>query len=186
MIDFILSIDQQILLFINGHNSDFFDAIMIYVSSKLGWLPLYVLLLYIFYTDYKKLIWLPLLVIALSVLLSDQISVHLFKNVFQRLRPCHEEGLIDQLNLIKNCGGKYGFVSSHATNSSSAAALVIMLLRNNRKWIWPVMISYTLVISYSRVYLGVHYPLDVVAGTMLGIIIAIMCYQLFLLIRKHI
>ena len=159
---------------------------MLFISSKLGWLPLYVMLLYFVIRDYKKKFWLVLLFVALSVLLADQISVHLFKNVFQRLRPCHEEELIGLLHMVKSCGGYYGFVSSHAANSFAVATLIIFLFKQKHRWIWFVMVPYAFLIIYSRVYLGVHYPSDVFVGAILGFLIGLFCYYSFVLINRRI
>jgi undecaprenyl-diphosphatase len=108
-----------------------------------------------------------ILFIVVVITLTDQTSVHLFKNVVQRLRPCHETSLEGLVHLVNNkCGGQFGFISSHAANSFGVAVLVSLWLR---KWGYTaVMLSWAMLIAYSRVYLGVHYPGDVIAGAIWG------------------
>ena len=185
MQEFILTIDDKILLIINGFNSTFLDTAMLYISSKLGWLPLYLLLLYLVIVEYKNIFWLVLVMSAVTILISDQASVHLFKNIFERLRPCHEPDLLNKLHLVKDCGGSFGFVSSHASNSAAIATFFILLLGKRFKWIIPIMVIYTLLIMYSRVYLGVHYPMDVFFGAILGMAVGFGTSFLFRLTNSY-
>lgn len=185
MLEYLNNVDESLLLLINNLNGNLLNTVMIFISSKLGWLPLYVLLLYLIIINYRYKSWLVLVSIALVITISDQASVHLFKNVFQRLRPCHVAELAEQLNMVVNCGGKYGFLSSHAANSSAVSIFVILLLRNSYSWVTPIMISYTLLIMYSRVYLGVHYPSDVIAGAVLGVLVGGIVFKLFSLVNDR-
>lgn len=183
MYEQLIVLDKELLLTINGFNNHVLDAIMVFASSKLGWLPLYLLLLFVIIKDYKRSSWVVFLIIALTIAIADLSSVYLFKNIFQRLRPCHNEELSGLLHIVKSCGGKYGFISSHAANSFSFAFLIIFLLKDKYRWIWPVMLFYATIIIYSRVYLGVHYPSDVIAGAIVGGIIGIGCYYLFTMLK---
>ena len=110
----------------------------------------------------------PMLLLSILVVsLADQSSVHLFKNVFQRLRPCHEPALEGLVHLVNNkCGGQYGFISSHAANTFGVAFLALLWIR--KRWFTAVMLLWALLVAYSRIYLGVHYPGDVLVGGLWG------------------
>lgn len=161
-------IDSELFLLINQHHNSFFDQLMYLASAKLSWLPLYIIIALFFYKEKRFPFVSVLIIAALTIALSDQIASSLFKPLFHRLRPCHDP-LLQDLVLLgpKGCGGKYGFVSSHAANSAALAMFTILGLNNKALWI-SIMIIYTLLVSYSRIYLGVHFPGDVVCGMILG------------------
>ncbi|MEZ4722320.1 MAG: phosphatase PAP2 family protein [Flavobacteriales bacterium] len=169
MIETLIQLDHALTITINHFHAPWLDALMELISGKFTWIPLYALLLFLMY---RKLGWKVLIAaaifIALSILLSDQISVA-FKNSFERLRPCHHPELSELLHLAAGCGGKFGFVSSHAANTMALAIFVSMMMRKN--WVSLLMLSYAILNSYSRVYLGKHYVADVVGGMMLGALI---------------
>jgi undecaprenyl-diphosphatase len=176
----LVRLDQQLLLYLNSLNSPFWDQVMFAISGKFIWIPVYLAILIYLGTKYKRRFLVILLFIILGITLADQISVNLFKNVFQRLRPCHEPAIQGLIHLVNgDCGGKYGFVSSHATNSFYVALFSIMFIR--RRWFTFSMILWAAVIGYSRIYLGVHYPGDVICGSLLGAFIGWVVYQLYVL-----
>lgn len=166
MIETLLSWDTQLFLFLNGLHSPFWDPIMVFASGKLTWLPLYALLIYLIARrhGWKTLWW--LLAIAMVIVAADQISAGIFKNAFQRLRPCHTPDLQGLLHLVGKCGGKFGFVSSHAANTFGVAAFLSLLFRN--RWATYGLLFWAAFVSYSRIYLGVHFPGDVICGAILG------------------
>jgi undecaprenyl-diphosphatase len=171
-------LDQQLFLFLNSLNSPFWDKIMFTLSGKIIWAPLYLGILIYLGVKYKRRFPLILLFIAIAVALSDQVSVQLFKNIFHRLRPCHEPALEGMVHLVNGqCGGLYGFVSSHATNSFNIALLSLLFIR--KRWYTISIIVWASVIGYSRIYLGVHYPGDVLCGSLLGALIGWSVYKLW-------
>lgn len=111
--------------------------------------------------------------IVALIFLSDKISVYFFKEVFMRLRPCHNPVIANLVHIVNNhCGGQFGFVSSHATNTFALAVFVGLLLKQKVSWLLPALVLWATIVSYSRIYLGVHYPGDVICGALLGTIIA--------------
>lgn len=185
MIEQIKNWDTQLFVFLNGIHSPFWDNIMFWISKTNSWIPLYLVLVGLIIYKQRKRALLTLLFIGLLILISDQVSVHFFKNVFQRLRPCHTPELQDIVHLVKNrCGGKYGFVSSHASNTFAIAGFLSFLFRY--KPLTVFLFLWAAVVSYSRIYLGVHFPLDVACGAILGFSIGYMVYRAYSFANKRV
>ena len=152
--------DTDLFLIINGIHAPFFDSFMFAISEKLVWIPLYISVLYVLIRYWKKeAIWLVLAFI-LCIVISDQVSSGILKDLVKRLRPSHAENLKGLVHLVNGyTGGKYGFASSHASNAVGFALLSSLVFK--RKIYTYSMIAWAIITAYSRIYLGVHYPLDV-------------------------
>jgi len=173
----LVHIDQQLLLFLNSLNSPFWDRVMWIISGRLTWVPLYLAIITILAFRYRRKMYILVLMIALTVAGGDRLSV-LIKNTVKRPRPCHEQLLEGKVHIVNGkCGGIYGFVSSHATNAFSVALLSLLLIR--KRWFSAGMIFWALLVGYSRIYLGVHYPGDVIFGSILGAITGWAVYNLW-------
>ena len=178
--EWLLGLDKHLLYFINGLNFPVLDAVMWQLSKTYTSIPLYLFFIYLFYKNDGKSFWKPLLAAIVVVVLADRISVELFKDVVCRLRPSHTEGVAENLHLFIRSngsiykGGLYGFVSSHAANTFGIATFVALYAR--RRGIAILVFTWAAVVSLSRVYLGVHYPTDIVAGGMLGALVGWLVY----------
>ncbi len=184
MIEEILNLDSELFLFLNSLGSSNFDSFWIYLSYKESNILFYLsLLIFYFYSKSQKIklseVFYSLLFIAIMITITDQTS-NLFKDSFQRLRPCYNDSLQDYVRLVKEtCGGKYGFFSAHASNSFSLAVFFGLIYRNKYKFIIYITLFYASLISYSRVYLGVHFPLDIFFGSIYGIIIGLVIFKIY-------
>lgn len=162
-----IELDRQIFLFLNSLNTPFLDKLMWIVSMKAVWIPLYLAIIWMVMKKYGRRGWIPVALIPVLVLIDDQGSTFL-KNLVARPRPCHEPAITGMVHTVNGyCAGMYGFVSGHAANSFGVAAFSASLL--GRRWFtWSIFVWAALV-SYSRIYLGVHYPGDILGGALLGI-----------------
>lgn len=164
-----IEIDKEFFLLINGAHNSFWDFVMWYVSKPVTLLPLYIFLLFMVIKEYKKKFWIVLIAVAILITVTDQVSVQLFKNIFHRLRPSHDPVLAGLVHNIRDYkGGLYGFVSSHAMNYMGIAIFFSVLFWEKIKYFSVYAISIVFVIGYSRIYLGVHYPGDVICGSLAG------------------
>lgn len=177
------NIDTDLFLYLNGLHANWLDKVMIAVTQMWVWAPLYLLLIYWTVKQYGKRCWWFFLAVGVVVLCSDQLSAHVCKPFFQRLRPCYNPDLQDLIYLPKGmAGGRFGFVSSHAANTFAVAAFLTPVLRNYRPWLGIVLYLWAFISSYSRIYLGFHYPGDILCGAILGILIGLILWRVFQLV----
>ena len=186
MLEQLKSIDTGLFLALNSAHSPFFDIIMFWASERWIWIPLYIFFAWLLYKHYGKRAWILILMAGLAVTISDLTVVHLFKNVLLRLRPCHEPSLAGIVHLVNDhCGGKYGFVSSHAANSFALATFLSLLLGKKIRYFTLLIILWAVLLSYSRIYLGVHYPGDVIAGAIWGAGIGAAVFSVFSMLFRR-
>ena len=166
------------VLFLNSLNSPVLDKIMFFISGKLEWIPLYIFIVFLIFYRFRKKGWIYLLLVIGVFALTDLSSVHLFKNVFERLRPSRNPELEGLLHLVNGYrGGLYGFISSHAANTFGLAVITSLIFRD--RWLVISLLIWAAVVSYSRIYLGVHYPFDVLCGAAWGSLIAIAVFRIY-------
>jgi undecaprenyl-diphosphatase len=184
MLERIDALDKNLFLWLNSQNSPFFDKVMWFISGRIEWLPLYLILVgYIIYR-YRWRSVAIIIAVIIAVALADQLAVKAFKDVFQRLRPSQNPEIQNIVHIVNGYrGGAYGFVSNHAANTFALAAFLCLLFRN--KYFALFIISWATIVSYSRIYLGVHYPGDVLGGALLGVFIGWLIYFIYLKVDKR-
>lgn len=166
----IIQEDKNVFLFLNNLGSSSFDQFWILISSTWIWVPLYVIFLFLLFKTFKpKSLLFILIFIALGVTVSDQLA-GVFKTGIGRFRPCHDENLNGLMRAVK-CGGQFGFYSGHASNTFFIANFMSMLLYRKYKILPYVLFFWATTVSISRIYLGVHFPLDILMGAAMGFLI---------------
>jgi undecaprenyl-diphosphatase len=159
--------------------SPFLDAVMPYVRNQFTWAPLYLFLLFFMPYNFGKRGWIWLIGFLLCFALGDSISGGLLKPILHRVRPCNDPRLADYLHLIVPRSSGWGFPSSHATNHFALGTFAAVTLHGRLKWFWPIPMIWALAVGYAQVYVGVHFPFDVLAGSLLGALLGLLVAVLY-------
>ena len=185
ILDWLMAADAKLFLLLNGMHTRFFDSVMYWASNKWIWIPFYAWILYRINKLPGKRILVIIVSTALLITASDQLSTAVIKDNVQRLRPCHETSLEGKVHLVNNyCGGLYGFVSSHAANSFALLSFLLLLVGSKDKLLLRLLLVWAVLVSYSRIYLGVHYPGDVICGALLGIVLGKIFSMIYFKVEK--
>lgn len=183
MIETLQSIDANLFMAVNGANCAYLDGLMWNMSSRLAWLPLLLVIIFVLSRKGLKPALFAMAAVAMALLLADQISSGIIKPLAERLRPTHNCSLALAVHVVDGYrGGAYGFVSSHAANLMALSVLLCLMAK--RSGMWLTFLSWTLLVSYSRIYLGVHYPGDVACGALVGLVVGLAVWQLWKWCRR--
>ncbi len=182
MIDYLKNIDLNLFFTINKFHSPFFDGIMFFVSSKWFWIPIILIVLFFSIKNFRKNFYIPILALLFCFFLTDRAN-SVSKKLTKRYRPSHNTEIQTQVHIVNGYrGGLYSFFSGHAANSLGLALLASMFFR--KKWLTIFLVSWSVLVSYSRIYLGVHYPSDIIVGWICGALIAVLVYKISVKIFK--
>lgn len=172
MLDQLIQLDQDIFLIINQRLSNsLFDCVMPILRNRYFWIPLYMFLAFIMLKKYGKRGAVILLFFVISFGLSDFLTASIIKPNVARLRPCNDPLFNTQVRNLIPCGSGYSFPSSHAANHFAMGVFLIILFYKKWKWIIPLALLWAFSISFAQIYVGVHYPIDVTTGALIGCII---------------
>ena len=180
----ILEIDKDLLIWINSFHAVWLDPIMFVITKTAFWTPLYLFLFFLIFKKLDRDAWLAMAGAGLTILLADQITAGIMKPVFQRLRPSQDPSIQNLLHLVADAkgeiyrGGLYGFASSHAANTFGISTFMWLLFKDRSKWmalafIWAASMTYT------RLYLGVHFPTDILVGGIIGVLSGVAGFRFF-------
>lgn len=166
----IIQEDKHLLVYLNGLGSQTFDGFWITVSTVAIWIPFYIILAYLLYKNYRLSSFVFILIfIALGLTVSDQLA-NIFKHGIERFRPCHDPAIKAVIRKVK-CGGRFGFYSGHASNTFFIASFLSFVLGRKIRILPYVLFFWAALVSYSRIYLGVHFPMDILMGAMMGFLL---------------
>jgi len=185
MIDQFIQYDKELFLFLNNLGSPIWDNLWLVITNKWTFIPLYAILLILIYKKLGfKIMLISVVIVVLMIVFTDQVT-NLFKHGFKRLRPCSTEGVMEQMRFIAERCGRYGFFSGHSSNSMAAAVFAGLFLRPYFKNLIFILLFWSAIVAYSRIYVGVHFPIDIVCGLTFGALSGYAFYRLVLYVIKR-
>ena len=185
MIDILNTLDREIFFLINGSHSESMDQFMYLISDREIWYPLYALLIFGVIYQLRKVGLVFVIAAVLSVGASDFVTSGIMKKSFERFRPSRDTELMERVHIVNDYrGGKYGFASSHAANTFAIATFFFMFWRKRYRWIWLLFV-WAFLISYSRIYLGVHFPGDILVGGIIGAFFGYIFFKGAVKVARH-
>lgn len=177
MLETLVSLDKELLVYLNNLGTETFDPFWLFITKQLNWLPFYLVLFYFLIKQVGwKTVGVIVLLLAFLILCTDQLT-NLVKYSVQRLRPCNTEDIKSVLRIVKS-SSSFSFFSGHASNSSATMFFLFLILRRHYKYAYLVFL-FPLIFAYSRIYLSLHFPGDILVGFMVGVVNGTLCYQLF-------
>lgn len=182
----LVDIDKQVMLALNGSNSLYMDGVMKIYTTTVVWIPVALVLLFVVLKNNSpRVALLSVLAVTLTFVATDQVSSHLIKPLVARLRPCQDPTFMHLIDTFNNYrSGGYSFTSSHACNSFGLFAIISLIIRNRALSL--SLLLWAVLNSFSRIYLGVHFPGDILCGSILGCVIGTVMYLLYNFVRKKV
>ena len=183
----IISLDQKLFLLLNGWNSIYADRMMSVITNPWAWVPVFLITLLYLIKHYnkKQILWI-IGGLAFASILSEHFVSTFLKPFIGRVRPCHDDSLSVLVHTVVGCGGRYAWPSAHAANTFMMAGFIILMLNLKPKdWLFWGLCVYAMTVSYSRVYVGVHYPMDILSGAVIGLCVAYAVHKLLVFVRPE-
>ena len=181
MFDQLLQLDHQLFLEINQRFANpFFDWIMPLFRNRYFWAPLYLFLIVFLVKNYNKYGWICIIFLLITFAISDFVSASMVKPLFERLRPCNAPDFKEEVRSLISCGSGFSFPSSHATNHFAIAVFLIIVFYHRWKPILPLALGWAFCVAFAQVYVGVHFPIDVTTGALLGSLVGYITGSTFL------
>jgi len=182
MLEKVIALDKELLVYLNGLGSETFDSFWLAITEQTTWIPLFVVLLYLIHKKIgtKQTLYL-LLAVGILITLTDQ-TANLFKHGFQRLRPCNDPDTKDIIRIVKG-SPSFSFFSAHAANSMGMATFLFLNFRKQFRF-WGLLFLWPLIFAYSRIYLGLHFPLDILTGYFFGALYGTLVFFLYRKAKK--
>ncbi|WP_396152483.1 phosphatase PAP2 family protein [Flavobacterium sp.] len=177
MLDYVIHLDKKLFIFLNNLGSKPFDEIWLLVTKQLNWIPFFLILLFILYKKLgTKKLGIAILTVAALITFTNEIT-DVIKFSVQRIRPCNDDTLAGLIRVVKD-SDTFSYFSGHASNSTASMMFVYLILRRYYKYSYLIFL-YPLIFAYSRIYLGLHFPLDIISGFVFGGFTGILFYRIF-------
>lgn len=177
MLDYLIHLDKRLFIFLNNLGSTPFDGIWLLITKQINWIPFFLILLFILYKKLgTKKLGIAILILAALITFTNEIT-DLIKFSIQRIRPCNDDALAGLIRVVKD-SDTFSYFSGHASNSTAAMMFVFLILRKHYKYSYLIFL-YPLIFAYSRIYLGLHFPLDIISGFVFGSLTGFLFYRFY-------